>query len=208
MFSPYSSLRTGPVRCAWRDYRRGQSAETLIRPWLAAELATDDARIDLARDARGRPRLRLAAEAPGEAPTRFDINWSHSGEALAVALGDGVDVGIDIEWLRPRPQAMALARRFFAPEEADALARLPAAEAETAFVQLWCAKEAVLKAHGHGLSFGLERLTFAARDAHWSLVACDPALGRPEDWRIEAFSPLPGYLATLAWRPRLLQCPP
>ncbi|MEN4903511.1 4'-phosphopantetheinyl transferase superfamily protein [Luteimonas sp. TWI1416] len=208
MFSPYSSLRTGPVRCAWRDYRRGQSAETLLRPWLATELAIDAARIDLSRDARGRPQLRVATDASGDPPTRFDINWSHSGEALAVALGDGVDVGIDIEWLRPRPQAMALARRFFAREEADALARLPPDDAETAFVRLWCAKEAVLKAHGHGLSFGLDRLTFAAVEGYWSLVACDPALGRPGDWRLQAFSPLPGYLATLAWRPRLLQCRP
>ncbi|KLI98997.1 4'-phosphopantetheinyl transferase superfamily protein [Luteimonas sp. FCS-9] len=205
MFSQHSSLRAGPVRCAWRDYRRGQSAETLVRPWLAAELAVDPARIDLARDARGRPRLTVAGD--GRAGG-VDVNWSHSGETLLVALGDGVDVGVDVEWLRPRPQAMALARRFFAADEADALARLAPADAEGAFVRLWCAKEAVLKAHGHGLSFGLDRLVFAADGRDWTLVACDPALGRPGDWRLHAFGPLPGYLATLAWRPRLLQCSP
>lgn len=192
MFSEPHSLRAGPVRCAWRDYRRGQSAEALVRPWLAATLGSDG--FHLERDARGRPQLRV----PGR--PALDANWSHSGDALLVALGDGVAVGVDIEWLRPRPQAMALAQRFFTAGEATALAKRAPDEAETAFVQLWCAKEAVLKAHGHGLSFGLDRLEFAARDDGWALVACDPALGTPGDWHLHAFAPLPGYLATVAWR--------
>ena len=95
---------------------------------------------------------------------------------------------------------MALAQRFFVPGEAAALARMAPAAAEAAFVQLWCAKEAVLKAHGHGLSFGLDRLEFAVQDDRWVLTACDPALGAPVDWTLHAFSPRPDYLATLAWR--------
>ncbi|MCD9029505.1 4'-phosphopantetheinyl transferase superfamily protein [Luteimonas sp. BDR2-5] len=199
MFSQDNSLRTGPVRCAWRDYRRGQRAETLVRPWLAGQLHVPPAAIDLRRDAHGRPQLALAG--PGAGPAHLDANWSHSGDGLLVALGEDVDVGVDIEWLRPRPKAMALAERFFAPSEAAWLARLPTATAEDAFVRLWCAKEAVLKAHGHGLSFGLHRLAFAPDGDVWRLVACDPALGTPQDWHLHAFTPMPGYLATLAWRP-------
>lgn len=195
MFSEDSSLRTGPVRCAWRDYHRGQAAEALVRPWLALELDRPDTALDLTRDARGRPALRIDGHPAGP-----DVNWSHSGALLLVALGDGVRVGVDVEWLRPRPQAMALAQRFFVPGEAAALARMAPAAAEAAFVQLWCAKEAVLKAHGHGLSFGLDRLEFAVQDDRWVLTACDPALGAPADWTLHAFSPRPDYLATLAWR--------
>lgn len=197
MFSEDSSLRAGPVRCAWREYRRGQSAEALVRPWLAAQLDLPDAALDLTRDARGRPMLET-----GTGGTGPDVNWSHSGALLLVALGDGVRIGVDVEWQRPRPQAMALARRFFTAAEADALDRLPADTAEAAFVQLWCAKEAVLKAHGHGLSFGLDRLEFTALDGGWALTACDAALGTPDDWSLHAFAPRPGYLATLAWRSR------
>lgn len=194
MFSKTMSLATGPVRVAWGDYCRGQSAEALVRPWLAATLRRPDTEIALARDARGRPQLQVQGQ-PG-----LDANWSHSGDALLVALGDGVAVGVDIEWLRPRPQAMALAQRFFTAGEATALAKRAPDAAEAAFVQLWCAKEAVLKAHGHGLSFGLDRLEFAAREDGWALVACDSALGTPADWHLHAFSPLAGYLATVAWR--------
>ncbi len=67
-------------------------------------------------------------------------------------------------------------------------------------MRLWCAKEAVLKAHGRGIAFGLERLEFTADGEDWALSACDPALGVPADWTLHVFAPAPGYLATLAWR--------
>jgi len=191
---PPDSLDLGAVRCAWGPYRRGERAEPQARRWLAAQLAVDEEALGLWRDARGRPHL-------GPAHVGLDANWSHSGERLLVALARGARVGADIEWLRPRPRAMTLARRFFTPREAALLAALPAAEAEDWFVRLWCAKEAVLKAHGHGIAFGLEKLEFTREPDGWRLHACDPALGAPGDWRLHAFTPAPGYLATLAWRP-------
>src|SRR3546814_2115637 len=93
-----------------------------------------------------------------------------------------------LELLRPRPRALALAERFFVRSETGALLALPAEAREAAFVRLWCAKEAVLKAHGRGLAFGLDRLEFALCGDDWALVACDPALGRPSDWTLHAFT--------------------
>ena len=72
---------------------------------------------------------------------------------------------------------------------------------ESSFVRLWCAKEAVLKAHGQGLSFGLDKLVFAEEDNALKLVACDAALGAPGDWTLHEWTPLTGYHAALAWRP-------
>ncbi len=192
-----------------------------MRDWLGAVWGLPPETLALHRDAYGRPHL-------GGGTHHVDVNWSHSGDWLIAACiegmaiegmaiedmpgkdpqAGGVRVGIDIERLRPRPKALALARRFFAPEEiawlnaiADDIADDPAA-LDRAFTRLWCAKEAVLKAHGRGLSFGLHRLRFAPGDdaAAPQLVACDPALGAAAEWRLEAWSPAPGYLATLAWR--------
>ena len=68
-------------------------------------------------------------------------------------------------------------------------------------MRLWCAKEAVLKAHGRGLVFGLHRLAFAADGGYWRMTDCAPELGTPADWTLHALAPMPGYVATLAWRP-------
>lgn len=193
MFSDENSLAIGPVRCAWRPHRHGTPAEALVRPWLAEALDVPANGLPLQRDSHGRPRL-------GAPFGDFDASWSHSGDRLLVALADGVQLGADLELLRPRPRALALADRFFTVAEVESLAILPAATLEETFVRLWCAKEAVLKAHGRGIAFGLDRLEFAERDGTWTLVACDPALGRPADWTLHAFAPMPGYLATLAWR--------
>ncbi|MGY0612665.1 MULTISPECIES: 4'-phosphopantetheinyl transferase family protein [unclassified Luteimonas] len=188
-------VRLGPVRCAWRPYRHGQPAEPLVRDWLSSELAVPAASLSISRSAHGRPQL-------GPPHQDWDASWSHSGVGLLMALARGFRVGIDIEVKRPRPKAQVLADRFFAPEEAAALAVMPDATREAAFVRLWCAKEAVLKAHGQGLSFGLHRLVFACVGEAWQLAACDPALGVPADWTLETFRPAPDYLATVAWRTR------
>jgi 4'-phosphopantetheinyl transferase len=186
-------LQLGPVRCAWRPYRHGNPAEPLVRDWLSGELGTAADALAIHRSAHGRPRI-------GAPHADWDASWSHSGEGLLMALAQGLRVGIDLEVKRPRPKAQVLANRFFAPAEAAALAALPDALREAAFVRLWCAKEAVLKAHGQGLSFGLHRLCFSLEGEDWRLHACDPALGAPADWTLRTFRPSADYLATLAWR--------
>ena len=129
-----------------------------------------------------------------------DAGWSHSGDHLLVACGEGLRLACDLEALRPRPNALALAKRFFYAEEHAWLAGLPEAGIVPAFLRLWCAKEAVLKAHGHGLAFGLHRLAFAQRDGALFLQRCDAELGDPRDWSLREFLPAPGTLAALAWR--------
>ena len=191
--TPPDELAIGPVRCAWMRHARGTPTAPLVQPWLAAALRTPEDMLGVWRDTHGRPHL-------GSAHAGYDVNWSHSGEHLLVALGEGVRIGADLELLRPRPRAMILADRFFTADESAQLRAMPHDDAETAFVRLWCAKEAVLKAHGRGIAFGLQRLAFAERDGQWQLHHCDPALGAPPDWTLHAFAPMPGYLATLAWR--------
>ena len=132
MFSPPDQLAIGPLRCAWGPHRHGTPVAPLVRPWLAATLGIPDDALPLRRDAHGRPRLETPA--PG-----IDVSWSHSGERLLVALGRGVQVGADLELLRPRPRALALAERFFVHSETEALLALPANAREAAFVRLWCA---------------------------------------------------------------------
>jgi 4'-phosphopantetheinyl transferase len=181
------------LRCAWRTHAGGLPAEDQARAWLGGLLGCSPDAVPLHRDARGRPRL--VGDAAG-----CDASWSHSGDRLLLAFGRALQLGVDLERERPRPRALALARRFFARAEADWLATLHGPARESAFVRLWCAKEAVLKAHGRGLAFGLQRLRFAERGNMLFLADCDAALGAPGDWSLREWSPQPGYRAALAWR--------
>lgn len=166
-----------------------------MRAWLAEQLAIAPGALALRRDRFGRPWL--------EPPyARHDVSWSHSGDGLLIALGENVALGIDLEQLKPRPRALDLARRYFAASEAAWLATLPDPARDAAFLRLWCAKEAVLKAHGRGLAFGLDKLRFGEHEGQLVLLACDPALGLAPDWRLHAFAPRPGYCAAMAWRMR------
>jgi 4'-phosphopantetheinyl transferase len=182
------------LRCAWRAHAAHLPAEVQARAWLGDLLGCAPEAVPLRRDAHGRPRL--AGDGAG-----CDASWSHSGDRLLLAFGQGVVLGVDLERERPRPRALALAQRFFAPGEARWLAAVPEQARGPAFLRLWCAKEAVLKAHGRGLAFGLQRLCFAEREGVLVLAGCDPALGAPGDWNLREWVPRAGYRAALAWRP-------
>jgi len=181
------------LRVGWMAGVDPGPAEPRARDWLAGELGCEPVAVPLIRDALGRPRL-------GARHRRFDVNWSHSGDGLLIALGEDLQVGVDLEHIRPRARALALARRHFVPAEADWLESLPADARTTGFLRLWCAKEAVLKAHGRGLAFGLDRLLFAEHDGALELAGCDRLLGEPEHWSLREFEPAAGYRAAIAWR--------
>ena len=182
----------GPVRvAAWRQ-APGPAVDT-VRAWLAQRLDVEASTLILARDVHGRPVLGR----PG-----WDCNWSHSGPWLVAALGEGVRVGVDVERLRPRPKALEVARRYFDPREAGTLAGLDPPARDAAFLRLWCAKEAVLKAHGRGLVYGLDRIVFAGFDtAHMApcLLEAEGEAGPAASWALGSIT-LDGAVAVAAWR--------
>lgn len=163
---------------------------------LAAYLDIPATEVALAEDPHGKPRL-----AASISDRELEFNWSHSGDYALVALARGCQLGVDIERLGKNLRALEIAQRFFDPAEAEVLARLESQALDAAFIALWCAKEAILKESGEGLSFGLARLAFRQGAGNaWSLMRIDPALGVRDDWHLEEFAPASGYRGALAWR--------
>ena len=224
--SPTSSAKTAIPQWHWQPWsgrgpRGGTSPDAAwhaAHAWLASlPDGPADALPRMRRDAHGRPRF------PEDAGV--DAGWSHSGDGLLLAFARGAVLGVDMEFERPRAKALEIARRHFTRAETDWLeSQSPGshphesrpsgttaaaadrgdaacAPRDLAFLRLWCAKEAVLKAHGRGLAFGLDRLAFEERGGALVLVAADPALGDPAAWTLHEFVPHPGYRAALAWRP-------
>lgn len=180
----------------WRlPYERGMRRAPLLA-LLAAYLEEDPASLELRDDEHGKPQLFV----DGEEFRDLQFNWSHSGALALVAIARGVIPGVDIEQPRDGVKVLEIAQRFFSPREAETLAACEGNEREALFYRLWCAKEAVLKALGRGLAFGLERVSFERRQDFWRPARFDPEAGETAGWCVHALSPAPGCAGALAWR--------
>ncbi len=126
---------------------RPAAARLLLRRAGGALLGRPEAEIRVGRDADGRPFVR-AGDGAG-----LLVSVSHADGVVVVAARRAGPVGVDVERRRDLP-AVALARRWYAPEEAAWLAAHPADRRAEAFLLLWTAKEAVGKALGRGLRDG------------------------------------------------------
>jgi 4'-phosphopantetheinyl transferase len=130
---------------------------------------------------RGRPQLIRASG--------WDVNLSHSAGLVAVAIGCGVRVGIDVQSVGPLPAADALAARYFSATDRAWISAQPADARLQAWHQVWARREAYAKATGMGFS-GIPRDPHPADGYRWRplpvpagyagavvvLRACDPLL--------------------------------
>ncbi|HET6632625.1 MAG TPA: 4'-phosphopantetheinyl transferase superfamily protein [Rhodanobacteraceae bacterium] len=187
------ALDDDTIHVCWLARPRG-SGRHALREVLARCLGRRGDLLELQEDAHGKPALAGADEG-----LRF--NWSHCGERAVIALARGLELGIDLERTNRPVSALELARRYFTPGEAEALAALENVERQRAFLALWTAKEAVLKAVGRGLAFGLHRIAFEPGSTPPRLQAMDGDARAASGWQLHRLSPpWPDHLATLAWR--------
>jgi len=150
---------------------------------------------DLAFEAEEGGKPRLAGSRRGAC--RF--NLSHSGARALVGLSRRVESGVDVEALRPMPDALRVARGHFAPEEARALAEVLEAGRASVFMGLWTRKEAVVKALGTGLALPLSRFEVSLPPAPARLLASgDPRLD-PFAFTLLHLEPGPGTVGAAAF---------
>ncbi|MBK5941387.1 4'-phosphopantetheinyl transferase family protein [Halochromatium roseum] len=131
---------------------------------------------------------------------KLHFNLSHSGRFVALAFSAS-PVGVDVEQMRPIRDWDAIAKRFFAVEEQQWLARFDHAERRHRFVTLWSRKESLLKATGEGVAGGLSSFCAIAEDD--VEIEIDH---RGQRWFLRSYPTLPGYgLALCAGSPSLPQ---
>lgn len=127
-----------------RDGERFVAAHAALRDTLSALTGIPAALLDFTQGPFGKPAL------AGVPSLRF--NLSHCRSFALIAVCERAEVGVDIELLRPMPDAEALALACFTQSEHEALAAVAPAARERAFLTCWTRKEACLKATGAGLS--------------------------------------------------------
>jgi 4'-phosphopantetheinyl transferase len=130
------------------------AAHAALRAILARHTS---APLEFAEAEKGKPYLVLAPE------VRF--NLSHSRHRGLVAVTRDVEVGVDIEILRPMRRYADMAERFFPPDEDQ-----PVDEHD--FFRRWTRLEALWKARGVGL-YGAG----AVSQGEWSVMEIDAGEG-------------------------------
>ncbi len=79
------------------------------------------------------------------------FNLSHTRGLAVVAVTFGRAVGIDVEWVGRRSNALAIARRYFSEAELGHLERAEPHMRVQMFLEMWTRREAVAKLSGKGL---------------------------------------------------------
>jgi 4'-phosphopantetheinyl transferase len=176
-----------------QDRARFIAARGLLRRILARYVHWPPEALRFTYGARGKPSL-------AEPGAGLEFNLAHSHGLALYAVTRGRPVGVDIEYIRPQLAAERIAERFFSAEEVAALRALAPEEQAAAFFRCWTRKEALLKAWGQGLAFGLDRFTVscAVEQAAVLATAFDPA--EAARWSLYPLDPGPGYVGALAAR--------
>jgi len=169
-----------------------------LRLLLGRYVGLEPASLRFVYSSHGKPAWTAAGS-----PDAPDFNVSHSGTTILLAFSPGHPVGVDVEQIRRSPDLEDLAGRYFSAAEADLLFSLPEIHRPDAFFACWVRKEAFLKAHGQGLSFGLDRFEVSllpGEEARLIRIRDDEAEAR--EWTLYDLPVDPGYKAALAARAR------
>jgi len=158
-----------------RDRRRFTLARGQLRRVLASRLGIPPSEIELEYGRQGKPSL--SRRMPDHT---LQFNLSRSEDIAVIALSTDGAVGIDVEAIRPVPEADDIAALCFSASEHQSYCKLRPEERLEGFFRGWTRLEAISKALGFGLGGGL---------------AADE-----RDLTISAFVPEPGYVGTVVVR--------
>jgi 4'-phosphopantetheinyl transferase len=169
-------------------------ARGVLRVILGHYLGLEPHQVRFTYGAQGKPALVVC-----EGQSSLDLNLSHSQELALYAVTRRRQVGVDVECIRPIPDAEQIAARTFSAQEYRVWRTLPEATKQEAFFNCWTRKEAYVKAIGDGLRRPLDQFDV-------SLAPGEPAellniAGHPEEaaqWSIQELRSAPGYAAALA----------
>ena len=116
----------------------------------------------------------------------LQFSLSHTRGLVACAVGDGIDIGVDVEAIGRSEAADDLVSRLFSPSEARDLASRPLPDRHVRFIELWSLKEAYLKANGLGLAQPLDSCGFEFISESDLQFQHDGACGGP--WRFALYA--------------------
>jgi 4'-phosphopantetheinyl transferase len=153
---------------------------------LARFLQIDPLQVLLTKDNLGRPILDTASMSAFPAANSLDFSYSHSEHLFVLGVMQTGRIGVDLEIVRPENAIPPADCRELSPFEKDWLLALPRRNQISAFFHCWTAKEALLKALGLGVSFGMNQIEIARDPAgRYSLSKIANSRQLAADWSLE-----------------------
>lgn len=162
-------------------------AHALVRTTLGHALGRSPRALRFTFNEHGRPHI-----------DGLHFNLSHTDGCIALALSFDMNVGIDVEAIKPRP-FHELAAHHFAPTEIAALAQ--ADDPMAHFYAVWTLKESYIKARGMGLAIPLDGFGFSLSPV---ALTIDPSKVRDTAarWSFKRRAPLANVAGALAFESR------
>ena len=129
---------------ARQTYLKGHSAARFL---TAHYTKKNPYQLEFLTSPEGKPSFRCSPD--------LHFNLSHSGDSVFIAFGSE-PVGFDIESLQRKADFQKLAERYFQTQEIEIM-ELSNKPKTIAFLEIWTAKEAMLKLLGIGIASGLDK---------------------------------------------------
>lgn len=125
----------------------------MLRQYLALLTNSDPTDLKIDYMEHGKP---ILTQQPTQGDIRFNV--SHSHDRALIAIAQGRNIGIDIEQINDTTNIDAIVARYFSATEQAEFNALPSALKAQAFFACWTRKEALLKAIGKGISYGVSHI--------------------------------------------------
>jgi 4'-phosphopantetheinyl transferase len=161
-----------------RDYA---AAHAVLRRMLCARYGADPATWRFEATPTGKPRI-----TGPRSDELIDFSLSHARGAVACAVADAVDIGIDVERIDRSSEVEELAHRFFSQQEARRVTAAAPPLRRERFIELWTLKEAYVKALGTGLSSPLDSFAFAFGPG--AILRLDASAGPADAWAFALYA--------------------
>lgn len=174
------------------DRKRYLARHVALRLILGKYLGCAPQEIVFSEGEFGKPVL-----APGMLAPNLQFNLSCSSDLALIALTQSLPVGIDIERIEDLQGLLPLVFSQFTPAEAEAISALEPGARLAAFFNCWVRKEAVLKAAGQGLTYGLQGFAVSV-EAQPTGTAITVILPGGAAWKLFDLPLAPNYAACVA----------
>lgn len=159
-----------------------------LRMVLAQTLNVPPETITIQKTEHGKPYLVDTPE--------WVFNLSHSANAMVIAVAWNCQLGVDVEFCKPRTGLAGLVDKCFGEEEIAYWKRLPEDQKVTEFYRFWTRKEAFVKATGRGIALGLSHCVINPENQE-RFLRVPAECGQASKWHALDMALAPGICSAL-----------